>query len=41
MKNTQQSKARSAGTCLVITGLVLLAVFVIGFLSFSSKTPGD
>ena len=41
MKNNQQSKTRSAGTCLVIAGLVLLAVFVIGFLSFGSRTPGE
>ncbi len=41
MKNQSQSKTRSIGTCLVIAGLLLLIVFAVGFLTFSSKTPGD
>ena len=41
MKNPQQDKTRSIGTCLVIAGLLLLVVFFVGFLSFSSKTPAD
>ena len=41
MSSVSQSKTRSAGTCLVIAGLLLLLVFSVGFLSFGSKSPAD